>query len=157
MQPHRYTELFFLDDATALAAGHRPCAECRRKDFVRFTQVWRELHGDAGAHAIDARLHGQRIDPETRGHRLHAAEAEELPDGAFVLHDRVPKLVLGDELLAWAAGGYVARGPRPSGSVALVTPPALVAVLRSDWRPTAVPLLHPSTALRQGAGREPGP
>ena len=145
MQPGRYTELFFLDEATALAAGHRPCAECRREDYDCFTSVWRDLHGDAGADAIDARLHGERIDPETRGHRLHPAAADALPDGAFVLRDGSPRLVLGDELLTWAAGGYVARGPRPSGSVALVTPPALVAVLRSGWRPTAVPLLHPST------------
>jgi hypothetical protein len=145
MQPGRFTELFLLDEATALAAGHRPCAECRREDYDRFTTLWRHLHGDAGADAIDARLHGERIDPETRRHRLHPAAADELPDGAFVLHDGSPKLVLGDELLTWAPGGYVAREPRPRGSATLITPPALVAVLRSGWRPTAVPLLHPST------------
>jgi hypothetical protein len=145
MRPGRYTELFFLDEATALAAGHRPCAECRREDYDRFTELWRDLHGDAGADAIDARLHGERIDPETRGHRLHPAAADELPDGAFVLHDGSPKLVLGDELLTWAPGGYVAREPRPRGKATLITPPALVAVLRVGWRPTAVPLLHPST------------
>ena len=102
MQPGRYTELFFLDEATALAAGHRPCAECRREDYDCFTSVWRDLHGDAGADAIDARLHGERIDPETRGHRLHPAAADALPDGAFVLRDGSPRLVLGDELLTWA-------------------------------------------------------
>jgi hypothetical protein len=60
MQPGRYTELFFLD-ATALAAGHRPCAECRRADYDRLVVLWRDLHGrPAGADAIDARLHAER-------------------------------------------------------------------------------------------------
>src|SRR5262249_50735958 len=69
LQPGRYTELFFLDEATAFAAGHRPCAECRRVDYDRFVAAWRELHpGDGGADAIDARLHGERIDPATRAH-----------------------------------------------------------------------------------------
>ena len=62
VQPGRYTELFFLDEATALAAGHRPCAECRREDYRRFAGWWRERHGDVGADAIDLRLHAERVD-----------------------------------------------------------------------------------------------
>ena len=143
LRPGRFTELFFLDEATAFAAGHRPCAECRREDYERFTALWRDLHGEAGADVIDARLHGERLEPVTRSHRLHETVYEKLPDGAFVLHDGVPKLVLGDELLTWSAGGYRQRAPRPTGQTALVTPPSLVAVLRRGWS-SALPLIHPS-------------
>src|SRR5579862_9376424 len=88
LQPGRYTELFFLDEATAFAAGHRPCAECRREDYVRLTALWRELHpGQMGADAIDAQLHGERLDADTGGRRLHDAGYDELPDGAFVLFE----------------------------------------------------------------------
>src|SRR6187551_2117048 len=101
MQPGRFTELFFLDEATAFAAGHRPCALCRRADYDRFTTLWAGLHGERGADTIDERLHAERVDPATRGHRLHAADLDDLPDGAFVL-DGSPKLVLGRELLTWS-------------------------------------------------------
>ena len=64
MQPGRFTELFFLDEATAFAAGHRPCALCRREDYDRFVEIWRRIHpGQTGADAIDAQLHGERLDP----------------------------------------------------------------------------------------------
>ena len=142
LQPGRFTELFFLDEATAFAAGHRPCALCRREDYDRFTTLWADLHGERGADTIDERLHAERVDPATRAHRLHAADLDELPDGAFVL-DESPKLVLGRELLTWSLGGYVARAPRPSGPATLVTPPSLAAVLEAGWAPV-VPLLHPS-------------
>ena len=67
MQPGRFTELFILDEATAFAAGHRPCALCRREDYGRFVEIWRDLHpGPSGADEIDARLHAERIDPTTR-------------------------------------------------------------------------------------------
>ena len=145
LQPGRFTELFFLDEATALAAGHRPCALCRRGDYDRFGEIWQALHpGAVGADAIDAQLHAERVAPDTRGQLHHDAVLDELPDGAFVLWEGAPCLVLGEELLRWTPGGYVARGPRPaSRRAALITPPSLVAVLRAGWRP-AVPLLHPS-------------
>ena len=145
MQPGRYTELFFLDDATALAAGHRPCAECRRADYDRFARSWRELHGETGAETIDRRLHDERVDPATRGRRLHEAPLDDLPDGVIVLHDGDPKLVLDAELLTWSLGGYTRREPRPDGRATLVTPPSLAAVLQAGWAPEAVPLLHPTT------------
>ena len=145
LQPGRFTELFFLDEATALAAGHRPCALCRREDYTRFAAFWRELHGDVGADAIDARLHAERVDPERRGHRLHETRLGRLPDGAFVLDADGPLLVRGTELLRWSAGGYGERVPRGGGPATLVTPPSLVALLGTGWSPT-VPLFHPSAA-----------
>jgi hypothetical protein len=144
LQPGRYTELFFLDEATAFAAGHRPCAECRREDYVRFQEIWRGLRpGPADADSIDARLHAERLDG--RAQRHHAAALDELPDGAFVLRDGEPHLVRGRELLAWTPGGYTTREPRGGGATTLITPPSLVAVLGAGWE-GAVPLVHPSSA-----------
>jgi hypothetical protein len=151
MQPRRYTELFFLDEATAFAAGHRPCAECRREDYVRLTAIWNDLHpGQVGADAIDAQLHGERIVAGTRAQRHHEAAFDELPDGVFVLHQGEPFLVLGRELLRWTPGGYHRGRRRPAGGTAVaITPPSLLSVLRTDWQPV-VPLLHPS-AMRVSA------
>ena len=143
LQPGRFTELFFLDEATAFAAGHRPCALCRREDYGRFQDLWAVLHGgERGADAIDARLHEERLDGRER--RLHRLPLRDLPEGAFVLLAGAPYLVLGAELLEWTPGGYSARRPRPAGGEAfVVTPPSLLAVLRTGWQ-SAVPLLHPS-------------
>ena len=145
LQPGRYTELFFLDEATAFAAGHRPCALCRREDYERLTAIWRELHpGQIGADAIDAQLHSERVNPETRAQLRHRATLDDLPDGTFVLRDDEPCLVRGAELLRWTPAGYVARIERPArGEAAVLTPPSLVAVLRAGWQPL-VPLVHPS-------------
>src|SRR5579859_2845176 len=144
MQPGKFTELFFLDEVTAFAAGHRPCALCRREDYDRFGKLWRELHpGQIGADAIDAQLHSERV-TDARGHRQHAAALEALPDGAFVLLDGEPWLVLGERLLRWTVAGYTESRPRPGASPALlITPPSLVAILEAGWTPV-VPLLHPS-------------
>jgi len=131
-RPGRFTGLFFLDDATAFAAGHRPCALCRREDYDRF----RALLGERGADAIDARLHGERG-------RARDAELASLPDGAFVLLDGEPWLVHGDALRRWTPAGYAERRARGTGTGRLVTPPSLVAVLADGWT-GAVPLLHPS-------------
>jgi hypothetical protein len=147
LQPGRFTELFFLDEATAFAAGHRPCALCRREDYNAFVARFRELHeGATGADAIDAQLHGERVVAETRGQRRHDASMAELPDGAFVLHEDAPWLVLGSQLLRWSPQGYDLRTPRPEGRAGLITPPSLVGVLRSGWQPD-VPLLHPSAQV----------
>jgi hypothetical protein len=145
LAPGRYTELFFLDEATALAAGHRPCAECRREDYNRFLAIWGAVHpGQAGADAVDAQLHGERIAPGPRRRRVARAPLDDLPDAAFILLDGAPWLVLGDELLSWSAAGYRERRPRPAGDrVDLLTPPSLVEILRAGWTPD-VPLLHPS-------------
>ena len=151
LQPGRFTELFFLDEATAFAAGHRPCALCRREDYNRFAELWSRLHpAQAGADAIDAQLHLERVDPATRGQLRRDASLDDLPDCAFVLVQGTPCLVLGSRLLRWSPSGYAPHGMisrgRPAGEQALlITPPSLVEVLRAGWQPV-VPLLHPSAA-----------
>ena len=145
LQPGRFTELFFLDEATAFAAGHRPCALCRREDYVRFMELWAELHpGQVGADAIDLQLHAERVEPGTRAQRHHEAAFDELPDGSFVVHDGRPRLVLGAHLRSWSPAGYGSRASRPSGRATLISPPSLIAVLRAGWEERLVPLLHPS-------------
>ncbi|MGZ8783650.1 MAG: hypothetical protein ACXWZB_09150 [Gaiellaceae bacterium] len=145
LQPGRFTELFFLDEATALAAGHRPCALCRRADYSELVALWRDLHpGHSGAAAIDAQRHQERLAPRPPRRRLHEAHLAELPAGACGLRDGVPHLVLGPRLLAWSPAGYRAPIRRPEGaSATLITPPSLVALLRTGRRPL-VPLLHPT-------------
>jgi hypothetical protein len=135
MAPNRYTGLFFLDDATALAAGHRPCAECRNADyrsFLAFTYA-------ARADELDEQLHTERGS-------LHEAELVDLPDGAFVLLDHEPWLVLGSKLLRWTSGGYSERRPRFSGRADVVTPPTSLHVLASGWS-GSLPLVHPNRPL----------
>ena len=132
MAPNRYTGLFFLDEATALAAGHRPCAECRNADYRSFLA----LTGASSADELDERLHSERGRP-------HRGALDGLPDGAFVMVDDGPWLVLGSDLVRWAPGGYSERRPRFGGSVAVVTPPTSLHVLASGWS-GSVPLIHPS-------------
>ena len=146
LQPGKFTELFFLDEATAFAAGHRPCALCRREDFDRFSAIWRDVHaGERGADAMDSRLHAERLAPDRRTQRRHAARFGSLPDGAFVVRDDEPWVVRGNALRRWTVAGYTDRAPRPAAGerAEVVTPPSLVAVLAAGWEPI-VPLLHPS-------------
>jgi hypothetical protein len=147
MAPGKFTELFFLDEATAFAAGHRPCALCRREDYNAFRALWSELHpGDRRASEIDARLHEQRLDAPpgrrtARRRRLHDVALDDLPDGAFVLRAGEPWLVYGDELRRWTPAGYAAAISRPRREPApAITPPSLIELLRAGWS-GAVPLL----------------
>jgi hypothetical protein len=144
MQPGRYTELFFLDDATALAAGHRPCAECRRADYDRFLAC--RPGGRVYAKELDAQLHAERL-TGSRTKRRHERAFDELPDGTFVLCAGRPWLVVGDRLRRWTAAGYDAAMARPMGRAEVLTPPSSVAVLASGWRPEAVSFLHPTAQL----------
>ena len=130
MPPGRYTGLFFLDEATAFAAGHRPCAECRREDYNRFM----EIVGERRADDLDQRLQAERLGPRR--------EESNLPDGAFVLADDEPWLVLGDVLLRWTPGGYTEQRARPRRATA-ITPRTTLDVLRAGWN-GAVPFLHVS-------------
>jgi hypothetical protein len=131
-RPGRFTGLFFLDDATALAAGHRPCALCRREDYKRLLAVT----GFRGADAIDLVLDEQRSGPRPR------TAVASLPDGAFVMLDDAPHVVVGASLRPWSPGGYGERRDAPKNAP-LVTPRALVPVLEEGWAPL-VPFLHPS-------------
>jgi hypothetical protein len=142
MATNRWTELFFLDEAAALAEGHRPCAECRHADFVAFQTSWRTVHGDRGATAddMDAVLHVERrIKPWVK--RTHTADPRSLPDGAYIVEAGRPWLVLGETLLAWSPDRYNQRTMRPSaGEVTVLTPPSIIAVLRAGYRSA----VHPS-------------
>lgn len=146
MPPGRYTGLFFLDDATAFAAGHRPCAECRNADYRSFLR----LAGAAGAEELDRRLHAERLGSDVAGRRLHDGRLEELPDGAFVLLEGAPYLVLGDALLRWSAGGYAEPRARMRGRAAVITPPTTLAVLEAGWTGSE-PLVRPSAGSWPGS------
>jgi hypothetical protein len=147
MQPGRFTELFFLDEATAFAAGHRPCRLCRYADYEAFVDAWTEIHPHAATNAdgIDDVLHRERWDAAERRQRHHEAPLHGLPDGAFVLgEDEVPWLVLGSQLRRWTPDGYAERRPRASkGMVTVITPPSSVRFLSFE-RTSLVPFLHPS-------------
>jgi hypothetical protein len=130
MAPNRYTGLFFLDEATALAAGHRPCAECRNPDYRSFLALTSAVR----ANDLDELLHAERGHP-------HESELDDLPDGAFVVFEGEPWLVLGSALLRWTPGGYSEQRPRFGGRISVATPPTSLRVLASGWRGT-LPLVH---------------
>jgi hypothetical protein len=145
MPPGRWTMLFFLDEATALAAGHRPCAYCRRADYNAYVEAWRVAQGlreRPRAVEMDARLHAERIDPRTRRQRSHPARAGDLPDGAMVRLDGEMGLVLRGGFLPWSFRGYgVAIRLPAEEAVELLTPPATVAAIAAGYPP----VLHPTT------------
>jgi hypothetical protein len=144
LQPGRFTELFFLDEATAFAAGHRPCALCRSADFRRFVELWTARYPDeTKVDAIDRRLHDERLDDARRGPRTHRTAYTDLPDGAMVVREREAWLVRGPDLRRWTFGGYTEAIDRPDGPAEVLTPPSLLYVLAAGWS-GEVPLLHPS-------------
>jgi hypothetical protein len=158
MPPGHYTSLFFLDEATALAAGHRPCAECQRARFNDFRLHWAAANPDlAGSpeppvDTIDQALHRERIsDHRYQRDKLKLTYAEELdalPDGAFVVLDAsaIPYLVLGDALLPWGFEGYRQPIARPATTVRVLTPRSTVRALAHGYLPD----IHPSAAMRLG-------
>lgn len=138
MTPGRWTELFFLDEVSALAAGHRPCHECRRADALAFRAAW-EAAGLPGRRAaeIDAVLHAARIGPDRR-QRTHEAALADLPDGAFVMREGAALLLWRGRFWRWSGDGYAdagPQGPAGAGSVRVLTPAPVVAVLRAGYRP----------------------
>lgn len=141
MTPRRWTELFFLDEATAFSAGHRPCAECRREAYRRFCSLWTACHGGpASADVMDARLHRDRLSTP-RVKRVYRADLADMPDGSFVAFAERAWLVRGDALFAWSDTGYVDRRARPAHrDVDVLTPQAIVAVLAAGY----VAATHPS-------------
>lgn len=150
MAPRRYTELFFLDEAVAIAAGHRPCFECRRRDFHAWQAAWRGGNGAPvlpRAGEMDAVLHRERIEPGTRRQRTWRARLGDLTDGAFVLWRDRPCLVAGGRLRPWTHAGYEAGlvAP-PAETVTVLTPPSSAGALRGGYKP----VLHPSARPLQG-------
>lgn len=149
MATRSWTELFFLDEATALAAGHRPCFYCRRDDANRFREAWSRGNGVAPASAreIDAVLHRERLDG--RGKRLHALRCAigDLPDGAMVWaragETAAPAsyLMWGRRPLLWSFDGYQPKSELLRDA-SLLTPPSIVNALRAGYRP----VLHPSAS-----------
>jgi hypothetical protein len=139
MSPGHYTELFFLDEAVALAAGHRPCAECRRPRYNAFKDAWmRGGNAHDGtiplADEMDLELHRARIDRQ-RSKVTHQAPIESLPDGSFIVLDRSAYLVFGNTLLLWSAEGYTTKLPRPASSIVTVlTPEPIVNCLRHGYQ-----------------------
>jgi hypothetical protein len=135
MAPGRWTELFFLDEATAFAAGHRPCAHCRHADYQRFRRAWSAARGlePASAEAIDRVLHEERLIGR-REQRTHVERRDALPDGAMVSVDGEAYLVRGDALLPWSFTGYGAprAGPLPV-QVEVLTPPSAIEALRRGY------------------------
>ena len=136
MQPNSYTELFFLDEATALAAGHRPCFECRRADAMAYACAWAEAYAFTDrprAHEMDAVLHRERLNPD-KSQKTYEADLDGLPDGVVVRFDDRPHLVLGNRLLPWSFGGYGPTVQRPTGQcVTVLTPAPTVAALGAGY------------------------
>jgi hypothetical protein len=132
-----YTELFFLDEPTALSAGHRPCFECRRHEAEAFADKWRIARGMRAPPRVgemDAVLHAERLNGRTK--RLHQRNIDELPDGAFVALPQGAFAVRGKSLLRWSPSGYRDRMNRPLGpAVDVLTPPAILAVLTAGYQP----------------------
>ncbi len=148
MTPGRYTELFFLDEATALAAGHRPCAECQNARYRLFRETWVEANPGIRAQSadeIDRVLHAERLDGERRK-RAYLASVSELPPGVMVADDRgVPFLVREESLIRWEPGGYALKIPRARGAtVRVLTPRSIVRAIRRGY-PV---MIHSSAAPR---------
>jgi hypothetical protein len=134
-----YTELFFLDEVTAFAAGHRPCFECRHQDAERFAVLFSGKKPRASADAMDRVLHAERLDGKAK--RTHRRTLDSLPDGAMVALDGEVFAVRDKHLLPWTPSGYSASRPRPLNlEVDVLTPPSILSVLGRGY----APLWHPS-------------
>ena len=133
-----YSELFFLDEVTAFAAGHRPCFECRRKDAQAFAALFPGPHE---APAMDTVLHAERLDGKAK--RRHRRAIDTLPDGAMIALDDGAYTVRGHYLLRWSPSGYDKKRARPQGlQVEVLTPPSMLTVLAKGYEP----LWHPSAS-----------
>ncbi|CAG9165210.1 hypothetical protein LMG23992_00354 [Cupriavidus laharis] len=146
MQPGRYTELFFLDEATALAAGHRPCGECRRDDYNNFKRAWvlgNKRPNNTTIADIDFAMHAERTRAEEDHTRMR--EVRTLPSGVLVLWGGTPHLWSGSFLLKWTPAGYAAAdaGWLMTSDVRLITPPSVVQALGAGY----VARVHESASL----------
>jgi len=143
MPPGRWTALFFLDEATALAAGHRPCAYCRRADYLRFADAWRaaqRLPSRPKAPDMDQTLHRERLGP-ARHQRAYRAPTSQLPDGVMIRAGGTVGLLLAGRLRPWSFQGYALPAAAGLPEVTeVLTPPATVAVIAAGYQP----MLHPT-------------
>ena len=147
MGTRSWTELFFLDEATAFAAGHRPCFFCRREDANRFRTAWEQGNGIANmlARDIDKVLHRERLDHGRKRLHLLPVPLQELPDGAMVQRGSDSYLIVQGRALLWSPAGYVAAGQFSDAALdaaMLLTPPSTLRALAGGYRP----VLHPSAA-----------
>lgn len=146
MSPNSYTELFFLDEATALAAGHRPCAMCQRYRYKAFKTAWHQGQGmpEAGVGQMDRQLHAERMTADG-GKLTHTELIDTLPDGTFIDQGGDSHLLCQGKLLRWSPEGYLDAQHAPSdGVVQVLTPKSIVAALRQGYTPT---LHHSAQAL----------
>jgi hypothetical protein len=138
MTPNRYTELFFLDEATAFAAGHRPCFECRRDDFNRFKTLWIKSNPEynfpakTSIEAIDKILHHERMNDDG-SKRMYKANINSLPDGTFIALENDPYLIAGGYIYLWTPGGYTKKKSLPEGEADVLTPKSIVNTLRVGY------------------------
>jgi hypothetical protein len=149
MTPGSYPELFFLDEAAALSAGHRPCAECRHADYVRFREAWAAVHRGVKptADEMDATLHEERLaGPRTK--RTYRERLSALPDGVCVDIEGAAWLLWLGAVHRWSAAGYGERRRPPRGSVIVLTPPTTVHVMEAGYRAQ----VHPSVGNPRGRG-----
>jgi len=146
MPPGSWTALFFLDEATALSAGHRPCGYCRRPAYLSYAEAWRRAQGLARrprAFEMDERLHAERVDARSRLQLTRPALAAELPDRVMVRHDGACGLLASGNFRPWSFAGYLPPVVlRRGAQVELVTPPATAAAIAAGYQP----MLHPSAA-----------
>ena len=147
--PGKYTKLFFLDEAVALAAGHRPCYRCRKKRYESFAKAWCPTkppkHTEMDEMLQEERIGGRARQPRTlaaRGQRHHDGQFEDLPDGAFVIRETAAWLIQGNRILRYKPTGYDLVESRPDGPAKILTPPSTLKVLKADY----VPDLHRSVA-----------
>jgi hypothetical protein len=158
MAPGRYTELFFLDEATALAAGHRPCAECQHARYILFRGIWAAANPDhissspPSADEMDRVLHAERLD-DNRGKRTYLSAASELPSGVMVCgNEGLPYLVTEHRLLLWEPGGYSRSIPKPiNAAFRVLTPKSIVQAIKHGY-PV---MIHQSAGTFGGQVRAP--
>jgi hypothetical protein len=142
MGQRSWTELFFLDEAVALAAGHRPCFACRRASAEAFRAAWaksRAMSVPPSAPIMDSILHNERLDGRRK--RIHPLPMPiaELPDGAVVVRDDVAFTMANGRAYRWSEQGY-GSAQRLSRAEGLLTPPSTLNAMRNGYRP----LLHPA-------------
>ena len=138
MAQGQYTELFFLDEATSFAAGHRPCAECRRLRYKAFLAAWQQAHGGAQGgrslpQTIDRALHGARI--RRREKVTFEGPVTDMPNGTFCVDGDTPVLIWQGRQYRWSFEGYTPQATPLAGTVRVLTPEPLIEVFRQGYQP----------------------